>query len=107
MPMPPPRNSHSDRCLGVAFRSLGNHARGTETLRPSVRTTSSASLVHDTSTAVTSHLSAEVSIPLLQEKISLLQNDLSNFSQLVTAETAIVCQVDRLKPILRVAPGIG
>src|SRR3990167_7847975 len=62
--MPPPRNSHSARCLGVAFRSLGNHARGTETLRPSARTTLSMSSVHDTSTAVTPLISTKVSTHL-------------------------------------------
>jgi hypothetical protein len=49
--------SQSDRCRDVASASRGNHTRGTETTRPSVSVTESASNEHDTSTARTSVIS--------------------------------------------------
>jgi hypothetical protein len=63
IPMPPPIGSQSFRCFGVAARSRGNHTNGTETVRPSSRTTISESSEHETSTANASPLSTEVGIP--------------------------------------------
>ena len=51
MPMPPPINSHWVLCFAVASVSRGNHANGTETVRPSDSTTLSVSSQHDTLTA--------------------------------------------------------
>src|ERR1035438_6326975 len=104
MPMPPPISSESSLCFAVAARSLGNHASGAETVRPSARTTFSASALHETSTAVTSLLSTKVLMPFLQKEPSVLDYDRSNLSELVAAKTAIVRQFHRLKPKLRVSP---
>src|ERR1035441_10719991 len=49
--MPPPINSTWEVSRGDASASRGNHTRGTETTRPSVSVTESASIEHDTSTA--------------------------------------------------------
>src|ERR1039457_2812033 len=105
--MPPPMSFHSARCFGVASRSLGNHASGTETIRPSFRTTLSASLVQDTSTAVASLLSTKVLMPLLQKETSVLNDQLPNLSKLVATKTAIVRQVHGLDPEFRVSPGMS
>src|SRR5579863_2137423 len=107
MPMPPPISSHAILCFGVAPRSLGNQTSGTETVRPSVRTTFSASALHETSTAVTSLLSTKVLMPLLPKELSVLNDDLSNLGELVAAKTAIVRQFHRLQPKLRVCPRMG
>jgi hypothetical protein len=56
MPIPPPIGSQSFRCRAVAASSRGNHANGTETVRPSSSTTVSESSEHDTSAANTSLL---------------------------------------------------
>jgi hypothetical protein len=108
IPMPPPIGSQSLRCCGVAARSRGNHTNGTETVRPSSRTTINESSEHETSTADTSPLSTEVGIPLLQKKLSILDHELSNRRQFVTAKTTIRRQrYLRIKPELRVTPGLG
>src|SRR6266571_1588525 len=88
--MPPPISSHSALCFGVAARSLGNQASGVETTLPSARTTFSESAVHETWTAVTSLLSTKVLMPLLQEELSILHDDLTNLRELGVAKTAIV-----------------
>jgi hypothetical protein len=69
IPIPPPIDSQSFRCCGVAARSRGNHTNGTETVRLSSRTTISESSEHETSTASASPLSTEVGVPLLQEPV--------------------------------------
>src|SRR3989338_857890 len=67
MLMPPPMNSQSALCLGVASSSRGNQATGTETTRPSPRTTVSVSAVQETSIARASLLFGKVLMPLLQK----------------------------------------
>jgi hypothetical protein len=69
IPMPPPIDSQSLRCRGVAARTRGNHTNGTETVRPSSRTTTNESSEQETSTANASALSTEVGIPLRQEPV--------------------------------------
>jgi hypothetical protein len=71
IPMPPPIDSQSLRCRGVAARSRGNHTNGTETVRPSSRTTTNESSEQETSTANASPLSTEVGIPLLHKELSI------------------------------------
>lgn len=104
--MPPPRNSHLARCFGVAFKSLGNHTKGTETVRPSSSKTPSMSSVHDTSTAKTSQSSAEITIPFLFRKFSPFRNNLLQLRQLVAAKAVIARQAHGLEPKLRVAAGM-
>src|ERR1019366_3052849 len=83
--MPPPINSHWDRCRGDASASRGNHTRGTETTRPSVSVTESASIEHDTSTASVSVFSVKVAIPTLfhpRSSVFIGGHSLGPFSQL-------------------------
>ncbi len=104
MPTPPPIGSHSFLCRGVAPNSRGNQTRGTDTVRPSSRTTVSECSEHDTSTANVSWLSTKVGIPFLQEKISILQHKSMKNCQFVIAETAVRGQRDRIEPELRITP---
>src|SRR6266508_1028284 len=106
IPMPPPMDSQSVRCCGVAARSRGNHTKGTETVRPSSSTTINESSEHDTSTANASPLSTEVGIPLLQEEFSILLHELSNCRQFVTAKTTTRRQSHRIEPELRITPSV-
>src|SRR5258708_28299406 len=76
--MPPPINSQPDRCRGDASASRGNHTSGTETTRPSVSVTESASVEHATSTASVSVFSVKVVIPFLQEELRILNNYFPN-----------------------------
>src|SRR5688572_24299321 len=92
MPIPPPINSHCFLCFGVAFRSLGNHARGTDTMRPSSSTTLSASSEQATLTASASLFSTKVGMPLLQEQIWIFQDEFSNHCQFVASKTPVRCQ---------------
>ena len=105
-PMPPPIRSQSARCLGVASRRRGNHARGAETARPSDRVTVSVSPVQDASTARTSTLSAKVCMPPLQEELPVLDNDLVNLGKLMPAKAPHVGKRHWLQPILRVPSGV-
>src|SRR5881296_3902338 len=104
MPMPPPISSQSALCFAVAPRSRGNQASGTETVRPSARTTFNSSVVHETATAVTSLLSTKVVMPPLQKEHSIPHDNASNLRKLVPAKAAIVRQIHRAKPELRVSP---
>jgi len=107
IPMPPPIGSQSFRCFGVAARSRGNHANGTETVRPSSRTTISESSEHETSTANASPLSTEVGIPFLQKELSILVHELLNRRQFVTPKTTIRRQGHGVDPELRVTSRLG
>src|SRR3990167_4046778 len=100
-------NSHFFLCFGVAFRSLGNHTRGTDTVRPSSSTTVSASSEQATSTASVSLLSTKVGIPLLQEQISISQYEFSNHSQFVASKTTVRCQCHGIEPKLRITASMG
>src|SRR5262245_51922469 len=91
-------NSHSFLCFSVPFNSRGNHTNGTDTVRPSSRTTVKFSSEQETSTAMTSLLATEVGIPFLHEKISVLFNQFTNNRQLVTSKTSVRCQIDGIKP---------
>ena len=91
MPMPPPTSSQSDRSRGVASASRGNHARGTETPRPSDNVTDNVSFEHDTSTARASVFSTKVLRPLLQKELAVLDNDSPNLSHLMPAKAPRVC----------------
>src|SRR5438105_14943082 len=104
MPIPPPISSHLTLCFGVASISLGNQARGTETVRPSASTTFSVSVVHETSTAVASLLSTKILMPILQEEISIFDDNPSNLSKFVATKAAIIRKVHELEPKLRVSP---
>src|SRR4030095_15879013 len=104
--MPPPINSHPFLCLSVAFKSRGNHTKGTDTVRPSSSTTVSASLEQDTSIATASLLATEVGIPSLQEKISILVHEFTNDRQLMTAKTPVRRQIHWIKPELRITSGV-
>src|SRR3972149_957465 len=100
-------NSHCFLCFWVAFSSLGNHSRGTDTVRPSSSTTVSASSEQATSTASVSLLSAKVGIPFLQEPISIFQYEFSNQRQFVTPKTPVRCQGHGIEPELRITARLG
>ena len=87
--MPPPISSQSALCFGVAARSLGNQASGAETVRPSVRTTLSASALQDTSTAVASLLSTKVLTLFPQKERSVFYNDFAKLGKLVAVKTVV------------------
>src|SRR2546425_9028886 len=99
--------SHSFLCFGVAFKSLGNHSRGTDTVRPSSSTTVSASSEHATSTASVSLLSTKVGIPFLQEQISIFQYESSNHRQFVTSKPPVRCQGRGIELNLRLTARLG
>lgn len=103
----PPISAESDRCRGDASASRGNQTSGTETTRPSVSVTESASVEHDTSTASTSVFSVKVLIPSLQEELRILNNQLSNIGHLLRSKTPHVGDPDRSKPKLRIPSGMG
>jgi hypothetical protein len=105
--MPPPINSHSDRWRGDASASRGNHTRGTETTRPSVSVTESASIDQDTSTTNASVFSVKVLIPSLQKKRRILDNYLSNVGHLIRSKTPRLGDPNRVKPKLRVPLSVG
>src|ERR1039457_5812440 len=105
--MPPPINSHSDRWLGDASASRGNHTRGTETTRPSVSVTESASVEQDTSTTRASVFSVKVLIPSLQEELRILNNYFSNVGHLIRSKTPRVGDSNRIKPKLRIPLSVG
>jgi len=60
------------------FERVARGENGTETVRPSARTTFSASVAHQTSTAVTSLLSTKVLMPSLQKELSVLHDNVPN-----------------------------
>ena len=105
--MPPPINSHSDRWRGDASASRGNHTRGTETTRPSVSVTESASIEQDTSTTNASVFSVKVLIPSLQKELRILDNYFSNAGHLIRSKTPRVGDPNRVTPKLRVPLSVG
>src|ERR1035438_5712638 len=105
--MPPPINSQSDRWRGEASASGGNHTRGTETTRPSVSVTESASVEQDPSTTRASVFSVKVLIPSLQEELRILNNYLSNVGHLIRSKTPRVGDPSRIKPKLRIPLSVG
>src|ERR1039458_44812 len=105
--MPPPINSHSDRWRGDASASRGNHTRGTETTRPSVSVTESASIEQDTSTTSASVFSVKVLIPSLQKELRILNNYFSDVGHLIRSKTPRVSDPNRIKPKLRVPFSVG
>ena len=104
--MPPPMSSQSFLCVGLAARSRGNHARGTDTVRPSSSTTVNEWSAHDTSTASVSLLSTKVGIPLLQEEFPIIQHEVSNDGQFVASKTTIRRERHRFEPELRITPSV-
>jgi hypothetical protein len=55
---------------------------------------------HETSTAVTSLLSAKVFIPLLQQKLQILADDIAKFREFVVPKASIVRQLHWFQPKL-------
>jgi hypothetical protein len=79
---------------------------GTETTRPSVSVIESESFEHETSTANTSDLSAEILMPFLQEELRILDNNFPEIRNLVRAKTLHVGERHRLKPRHRIPSGM-
>jgi len=106
MPSPLPRSSQLFLCSAVASRSRGNHARGTQSTRPSARLTTSSSSVQETSWARGLTLTAEVLIPSLQELNLMLENEDANLAKLLRRKVGGPRERDGLQPVLRelVAP---
>src|SRR5579863_4246408 len=107
IPTPPPISSQPALCFAYAPASRGNQAKGTATVRPSERTTRSSSSVHATSMAIASAFSTKVLMPLLQKELLILEDHWADFGQFVTPKAAIVREHYRLKPKLRITPGVS
>jgi len=86
----------------VAFNNLGNHARGTETVRPSSETTVKASSPQETWVATASVLSTKAGIPFVQEQISVLEHQFSNHHQFAAAKATVRRQQNRMELELRI-----
>jgi hypothetical protein len=76
-------------------------------VRPSSSTTVNASREQDASIAIASLLATKVGIPSLQEKISILFDQVANDCQLMTSKPSIRRQIYRIKPELCVTPGVS
>src|SRR5712692_8982169 len=103
MPIPPPINSQSVLCLGVALKSRGNQPRGTEMVRPSASTTLRLWVEQDTSTARALAFSTEVLMPPLQEELPVLEDKSSNLREFVVSKAPHVRQSQGFEPKLCVA----
>jgi hypothetical protein len=79
MPIPLPINLQLPRCSGVARKSLGNHANGTLTCRPSASLATRSSAVKQTSTANGSTLISEMLMPFLLEQSGVLLDNSTQF----------------------------
>jgi len=82
MPTPPEMSRQFFLCAGDADRRRGDHASGTEMIRPSDNVTWSASSVQFTSTASGSTVTTEMLIPLVYNLIPPFFNDLPYLVQL-------------------------
>src|SRR5271157_4538549 len=90
------------RSSGVACKSLGYHATGTEIVRPSSSSTVILSSVTTTFLAVAGRIStAKVVIPLPQQMLSVLLNKSVQPSDLRSTEATTALKPDRIKPELR------
>src|SRR5919108_557053 len=86
------------RSSGVPCRSLGNHARGTEMVRPSLKSTASVSAVTLTFCAFAS--AVKELIPTPQQIFPILLNHSLYAVDLSPAEAAAVLQPHGVKPEL-------
>lgn len=102
MPSPRPMRRHLERSAAVPWASLGNHARGTASVRPSLRSTTSASLVTRTSWARTGRAStAEERMPLPQKHRFILPDQRFHPVDLRTTEPTARIKPHRVQPELR------
>ena len=67
--------------LGGGVQQPREPREGTDTVRPSSKTTVNASSAQETSVATASVLSAEIGIPFLQKYTLVLQDEVLNHSQ--------------------------
>src|SRR3989339_795481 len=87
------------RSFGVAQASLGYHAKGTESVRPSLSSTVRlSSLMVIFSTLGTCNSTAEIGIPRLHEVQPLFLDDALNTTDFDTAKANTVLQSNRIKP---------
>jgi hypothetical protein len=104
IPTPSPMRRYRTSCSAEALRRRGNHSSGTASSRPSARRTRSASVVHETSTARGSILTAEVLIPFPGEEESILVYHAVKFRQLATPKSNIYCETNNgFEPEFRVS----
>jgi hypothetical protein len=101
MPSPRAIRVQFSRSADVPWSSRGNHAKGTEILRPSESSTLKASsdAVTDVASGITVSL-AEVVIPGLQQVLGVLVHETSNVAQLCPSETTAAGKANRIEPEL-------
>jgi hypothetical protein len=90
-----------ERCSGVAWRSLGYQARGTEMTRPSMSSTVRKSSDNEAVLTRSSARVAKIPIPSLQKHSYVLFYDAFDLAELVRAEPEIASQSDRFEPEFR------
>src|SRR5262245_4867371 len=101
IPCPLPISLQCLRSCEVAWRSLGNHASGTEIVLPSLRSTVRVSFVTVTRSAFgTSSSTSEIVIPHLHEPGMMLFDNFLDFVYFNPAEAAAIMHPDRFKPEL-------
>jgi len=89
--MPGPINSHFWRSFTEPWASLGYHATGTDTVRPSLSSTMSARLETRTSLTVAASIAAlEVLMPCLQQFGLVLTDQMLDPSPFVGRESVVV-----------------
>src|SRR5260221_1044545 len=95
------------RSAGVPWNSRGYHSNGTEMVRPSSKSTVSVSSVTTTRVARTTNLSSLTKklMPLLQQEVAIIVDQLANDIQLMRGEALVVFQLDQcVDPELRLLP---
>src|ERR1700682_4447974 len=101
MPMPGPINSQCRRSVGSPSASRGYHSIGTDTLRPSRSSTTSASSVLLTCLAAAVSVSSlEVVMPCLQQLGLVFLHQRRNLVQFVRGKSKVVLQPHGLQPEL-------
>jgi len=101
MPSPAPIRRQLLRSSGVPCKSRGYHARGAETVRPSVKSSTSASSVTLTCCAVAIRTStAKVFIPTPQETFSVFLYEPLYPIDFASAKTSAVLKPNRVEPKL-------
>lgn len=104
IPNPPPEILHLFLCLGVACKSLGNQASGTDIVLPSSRSTTSAPLAKPTPFTISPALSAEEFIPGLQKFFLVPFYQFLDLFQFSSGKPDIGCKRNRFKPELSRKP---
>lgn len=102
IPTPGPINSHCSRSRGEPWTSRGYHCSGTDTVRPSRSSTTSALAVTRADFASTVSIPRlEILIPRLQQLSLVFANEAFNSLEFVRRDTEVVSQPCGREPELR------